>query len=84
MKSILKFGAEWCGPCKRLEPILDQLQSDYPDLIIRGIDIDAAPDLAAKYKIRTLPTIIFLQDDIEVSRLVGLSSLATIKDKLNT
>ena len=82
MKSIFKFGAEWCGPCKRLEPILDQLQKDYPDLIIRGIDIDEAPDLAAKYKIRTLPTIIILEDDIEVSRLVGLSNLSTIKDKL--
>ena len=82
MISILKFGAEWCGPCAKQEPILDQLQLDVPELNIQRIDIDEAPDLAAKYKIRTLPTILILQDDIEVNRLVGLTDLITIKQRI--
>ncbi len=82
MQSILKFGAQWCAPCHKLDPILSQLHQDLPNLAITTIDVDDQPDLARQYKVRTLPTLVLLKNQIEVDRLVGLTSIEEIKKRL--
>jgi thioredoxin 1 len=78
MKSIIKFGADWCGPCKRLTPIIEQLQLNIPELQIQTVDVDESPELSRKYQIKVLPTVIVLEDGQEINRLVGLFNLKTI------
>lgn len=80
--NILKFGADWCSPCKKLAPILKEIQLLYPDVVIQDIDIDEESNLAIQYKVRALPTLVFLKEGQESSRLVGLSTLEQIKKQL--
>lgn len=80
---ILKFGASWCGPCVAFKPIIIQTQKALPDTTIEDIDIDENPDLALKYNVRAVPTIVFLKDDIEQERVVGVLSTEQIVAKIN-
>ena len=79
MISIIKFGAQWCQPCKRLIPVYESIKAATKDVDFSEIDIDDDPDSAAKYKIMSIPTLVFEKDDIEVKRLVGLVKEADIK-----
>lgn len=66
MKKLMYLGAEWCGPCKVIKPQLKQSGLD-----ITFIDVDQQPDIAAKYSIRSIPTILALEGDKMVSKLIG-------------
>jgi thioredoxin 1 len=68
MKQLLYFSAPWCGPCKMLAPLMDELAQTYP---IRKINIDNQPELAREYSITSIPTTILLVDEKEVERKVG-------------
>lgn len=69
---LAKFTAPWCGPCKAMEPHLHKLESD-PDAppLIR-VDVEEAPDLAARYGVRAMPTLMLLRDGQPVASVVGL------------
>ena len=69
---VLYFSAEWCAPCKRLKPVIKQLREDYPEVSFEEVDADANPERSAYYSIRSVPTLIALQENKEVSRLSGL------------
>lgn len=71
---IEKYGAEWCGPCRVVDAVLDQIT----DIDIIRYDVDEYEDLAAEKKIRNIPVLIFYDGDNEVDRLVGAVSLETI------
>lgn len=75
MKAI-KFGAPWCGPCKMQDKILDELISEGYE--IEKINIDEQEEIALKYDVMTVPTIIIFDEGKEVDRFIGL----TQKDKL--
>lgn len=79
---ILKFSATWCQPCKRMIPIMEELKQAKPDIKIEEIDIDEAPLLAQKYKVKVLPTIIILDEEIELARFAGVTALKSILDKI--
>jgi thioredoxin 1 len=66
MKKLMYLGAEWCGPCKVIKPQLKQSGLD-----ITFVDVDQQPDIAAKYSIRSIPTILVLEGDKMVGKLVG-------------
>ena len=66
MKKLMYLGAEWCGPCKVIKPQLKQSGLD-----ITFVDVDQQPDIAAKYSIRSIPTILALEGDKMVAKLVG-------------
>lgn len=70
---LVEFGATWCGPCKRLEPILQDLAAERPgDLRVVQVDVDEAPDLASAYGVRSVPTVIAFRAGAETGRRVGL------------
>lgn len=76
---ILDFGAEWCGPCKRLAPIVDDLAAEYTGKVVfYSIDADSSAELVGRFQVMSLPTIVVIKGGREVARTVGLQS----KDKL--
>ena len=79
---VLDFGAAWCGPCKQLAPIIDELSEEYAGRIAVGkCDIEEADDLTMEYGIRNVPTVIFIKDGKIVDRFVGAKSKGDVKAK---
>ena len=70
MKQVLKFSATWCGPCKSLSNIIKNV--DFKDVELKEIDIDENADEAKKYGIRGVPTMVLLEDGVEVRRQAGV------------
>ena len=78
---ILKFSADWCRPCKKLTETLDQMVLPY---VVENMDIDAEPGLASEYSVRSVPTMILVDDEgKEQSRLVGPRTKADIGEWLS-
>ena len=74
-KSVLvDFWAEWCGPCRMLGPIIEELSSDYDGKAIIGkVDVDSNQQFAAQYGVRNIPTVLIFKDGELVNRQVGVS-----------
>jgi thioredoxin 1 len=81
---LIDFWATWCGPCKRLGPIIEELASEYDGKAVIGkCDIEENDDLTEKFGIMNVPTVVFLKDGKEVDRVVGLAMKNVYQDKLN-
>jgi len=79
MLKILDFWAEWCGPCKFMEPIINELEKELKGKVeFEKINVDENQDKAASYQVMSIPTYIILKDDKEQERIIG----ATSKDNL--
>ena len=76
---VLKFGATWCGPCKALEPNIKKLEAEYSNILFIGVNVDDRPELAKKYRIRSLPTVILLKDGREVNRIDGAALITPLR-----
>lgn len=83
MIEVKKFYAEWCGPCKMLGPIMEKVKTNYTDVSFDDIDIDKQFEIAQKYFVRSVPTVIIEKDGEEVGRYAGLQSELTYKNALN-
>lgn len=81
---MIDFGATWCGPCKALAPIVDEIASEYADRAIIGTaDVEQCPAIAARYRIRNVPTVLFIKNGEIKDKSVGLVQKSTLTDKLN-
>lgn len=79
---VLDFSATWCGPCKQLAPIIDELSKEYEGRIAVGkCDIEEADDLTAEYGIRNVPTVIFIKNGQIVDKFVGSKSKGDVQAK---
>ena len=81
---LVDFWATWCGPCKRLGPIIEEIAAEYDGKAIVGkCDIEENDDLTEKFGIMNVPTVVFLKDGKEVDRVVGLAMKNVYQEKLN-
>ena len=86
MPVMVDFGATWCGPCKALAPRIEEIEKEYEGKAIVGTaDVDECSDLAAKFRIRNVPTVLFFKagSDQPVDKSVGLVAKETLAEKLN-
>ena len=80
---LMDFWATWCGPCKRLGPIIEELAAEYDGKAVVGkCDIEENDDLTEKFGIMNVPTVVFLKDGKEVDRVVGLAMKNVYEEKL--
>ena len=81
---LVDFWAEWCGPCRMVGPIIDELSKDFEGKALIGkIDVDANQEFAAKYGVRNIPTVLLFKDGELVSRQVGVAPKKTYEDAIN-
>ena len=81
--AILDFGASWCQPCKKLEPILEELSTKYDGKAIIGhCDVAKAPESAKRYGVMSVPTVIFFKGGNDIDRFIGLQSHEQIIAKI--
>ena len=81
---LVDFWAEWCGPCRMIAPILDELVGEYKDRLTVGkVNVDENRQVATRFGIRSIPTLLLLRDGARVEQIVGLQSKAAIKAKVD-
>ena len=81
---LVDFYADWCGPCKMMAPIIDELANEYDGTIKIGkLDVDTNPDTARKYRVMTIPTMIIYKNGEVVDTLVGVVNKNVLKEKLD-
>ena len=68
---LIDFWASWCGPCKMLSPIIDQIAAENEDIKVCKVDIDEQPELASRYRIMTVPTLMVLKGGQIIEQSVG-------------
>ena len=80
---VIDFWAEWCGPCRMLTPVVEELAEQYAnDVIIGKCNVDDNNDISMKYGIRNIPTVIFLKDGQVVGKQVGACNKAVLEDNI--
>ncbi|MFC7132134.1 MULTISPECIES: thioredoxin [Salinibaculum] len=77
--TLKDFYADWCGPCKTQDPILDELAEEYENVNFEKINVDEEQDVANEYQVRSLPTLIIENDDGIVERFVGVTQAEDIE-----
>ncbi|MFQ3475703.1 thioredoxin [Halonotius sp. F2-221B] len=79
---LTDFYADWCGPCKTQDPILEELEADYEDVEFAKVDVDEEQEVANEYQVRSLPTLVIENDDGIVERFVGVTQRGDLEDAL--
>ncbi|SBV91068.1 thioredoxin [uncultured Dysgonomonas sp.] len=80
---VIDFWAEWCGPCRMVGPIVEELAAEYADKVTIGkVDVDNNDDITSKYGIRNIPTILFIKNGEVVDKQVGAAQKAVLVEKI--
>ncbi|OJV37800.1 MAG: thioredoxin [Bacteroidia bacterium 43-41] len=80
---VIDFWAEWCGPCKMIGPIIEQLGEEYKDRVVVGkIDVDNNDEATSKYGIRNIPTVLFIKNGKIVDKVVGAGAKTLFAEKI--
>jgi thioredoxin 1 len=76
---LVDFWADWCGPCKRFAPVYERVSAKHPDAVFGKVDTEAQPELAAKFDIRSIPTIMAIRDGVIVFSQPGALPEAAVE-----
>ncbi|GLR15404.1 thioredoxin [Portibacter lacus] len=81
--AVVDFWAEWCGPCRMVTPIIEELSTDYEGKALIGkVNVDNNPEISMKYGVRSIPTILFIKNGEIVDKQVGATSKANLESKI--
>jgi len=81
--AVVDFWAEWCGPCRLVGPVIDELSKDFEGKATIGkVNVDTNPEVSMKYGVRSIPTILFLKNGEVVDKHVGTATKQTLASKL--
>ena len=81
---VIDFWAEWCGPCKMIGPIIEEVSEEYKSKVVVGkVDVDNNDEAATKYGIRNIPTILFIKNGEIVDKVVGVTPKELLIEKIN-
>ena len=85
MIKLIDFYADWCGPCKVMGPIFEELEKEYKDKVtFEKVDVEADQDTASKFGIMSIPTFVILKDDKEIDRKTGAMPKEMVKEWLDS
>lgn len=81
--SLVDFWADWCGPCRMLGPTIDEIAKENMDITVGKLNVDEHPELAGKYNVMSIPTLLFFKDGQLMDHSVGVVSKNVIQRKLD-
>jgi thioredoxin 1 len=79
---VVDFWAEWCGPCKAIAPILEEIAGEQPGLTVAKVNVDEHPDLAMRYQVMSIPTLLVFSEGDVRKRLVGAKGKGLLLQEL--
>ena len=80
---LVDFYADWCGPCKMIAPIVEEISKERTDVTVGKINVDDCTELAVKYRVASIPTLLVIRDGVEVERIVGYRPKEAILEALD-
>ena len=83
MVTVKKFSAAWCGPCRALAPVINEIKGNFSNVRFEDIDIDEDYANVEKYGVRSVPTVVIERDGVELQRFTGLSSKMAYFNAIN-
>lgn len=75
---LLDFFAEWCGPCRMVSPIVDEIANEHPEFLVAKINVDEEPELAANFGVMSIPTLVVMKDGKIINQSAGARPKAQI------
>jgi len=84
MVEVKQFSASWCQPCRMLTPIINEVKSELNGVSFQYVDVDENGDLASKYGVRGVPTVVIEKNGVEVKRFVGMQQKGTLVNAINS
>ena len=79
---LVDFWAQWCGPCKMMASVLDEIEAEHPEITVAKVDVDENPDIASQYQITSIPTLIVFKDGSPAAVSVGFKPKNEIEQML--
>ena len=81
---VIDFYADWCGPCQMMKPVLEEVEKEHPEVEFKAINVDENQELAEKYGVMSIPTLIVVDDEDKIREiLVGMKTKAEIEKALS-